>query len=138
MAAEDTTLVQSSPELLPFFALPQLPRPWIHPSLAPLLKAESVPSLPLAQKSDMPPLDLTALTTATSAPGVGVGVNRTAKSMSWHELGRRDSSGWVSKIRDALKKVLESRILLARPPTPRGVGGTAVPRVNPFGRARRP
>ena len=94
-AAQNDDLLNSYPDLLlPLFALPQLPRPWTHPALTLILQ-------PPPPRDEAPPsLDVKA------------DLNTTLGSIS----AGLESSPWVRSVRAELAELLETRLLLARPP----------------------
>ena len=95
-AAQNDDLLNSYPELLPLFALPQLPRPWTHPALTLILQ---------------PPPPSDGLSTDVETD-VRADLNTTLGSIS----ADLELSPWVSSVRAELAELLESRLLLARPP----------------------
>ena len=97
-AAQNDDLLNSYPELLPLFALPQLPRPWTHPALTLILQPP-------------PPSDGVGYSTDI-VTDVKADLNATLGSIS----AGLESSPWVSNVRAELAELLESRLLLARPP----------------------
>ena len=96
-AAHDD-LVTNDPSLLPFLALPQLARPWRHPTLAPLFAA--------ADQRVAPPSAPSGARDSSSA--VSVDGNGDA-AVIWHSL-------WAALLRDELADTVERRLPSVAPP----------------------
>ena len=99
------------PELLPLLALPQLPRPWQHPSLAAVLK-------PPGNANDAYDDENVAGNTSSAARApeaetsmLSRGPKASANFSAVHADGL-----WVVSLRRELVTLLETRLLLARPP----------------------
>jgi len=96
--ASSDSAATGDPELLPLLALPQLPRPWQHPSLAAVLR---------------PPDDDD--NTAYGIENVATNVSAAKAPKDSADLAHADGP-WVVSLRRELATLLETRLLLARPP----------------------